>query len=117
MTGGGRDHHRTWLILALPTPTAMEVRGAEGNVSLVGGVGAGVVIAVSGFKAAAILRHFLELRRASPGWRARLYVYLVGIGGLLFAAYGVDWRSLRDATPPQDPRFATEGIRPSRADT
>ncbi|MBJ6125609.1 cytochrome C oxidase subunit IV family protein [Microvirga splendida] len=117
MIGDGRNQHGTWLILTLPTLTAMEVGGAKGDVSLLGWAGAGVVVAVSGFKAAAILRHFLGLRRASPGWRARLYVYLVVIGGLLFAAYGVDWRSFRDDTPPQDPRIATEGIRPSRADT
>jgi hypothetical protein len=52
------------------------------------------VIAVSGFKVVAILRHFLELKRASSGWQTLFYVYLIVLGSLIFAAYVIDWRSL-----------------------
>jgi hypothetical protein len=43
------------------------------------------VLLAGAFKAFQILRHFLELHRASSGWRTLLYGYLMVIFGLLLA--------------------------------
>jgi uncharacterized membrane-anchored protein len=85
---------RTWLVLVALTLTAMWAGGVTGSAPTLGIVSIAIVIAVSGFKVVAILRHFLELKRASSGWQTLFYVYLIVLGGLIFAAYAVDWRSL-----------------------
>ena len=85
---------RTWIVLVALTLTAMWAGGVGGGVPTLGIISTAIVIAVSGFKVVAILRHFLELKRASSGWQALFYVYLIILGVLIFGAYSVDWRSL-----------------------
>lgn len=85
---------RTWLVLVALTLAAMWAGGVRTGSSL-GFAGIAVVIGVSGVKAAAILRHFLELRRAPARWQAFFYGYLVVLGALIFAAYAVGGHVLR----------------------
>lgn len=82
---------RTWAILVLLTLTAMGAGGAIGS-AVPGLAGTALLIVITGFKAVEILRHFLELKRATPGWQALFYLYLALLGGLIFAAYALSGR-------------------------
>lgn len=77
---------RAWLLLILLTGIAMWTGGPGGEAPL-GTLGVGVIVVMSGFKAVSILRYFLELERASPGWRVAIYGYVAVLGGIIFAAY------------------------------
>lgn len=77
---------RTWAFVAVLTLAAMWTATANGGATF-GLMGAAAVLILSGIKAAAILRNFLELRHAPAGWQAVFYVYLAAIGIIVFAAH------------------------------
>lgn len=77
---------RTWLILMMLTGVSMWAGRAMGGGSL-GPVGTGLVLAAANFKADQILTHFLDLRRASPGWRMLFRLILTLLGATIFATY------------------------------
>ena len=74
---------RTWAILVLLTLVSLTAMSFASVVpaSIVNSA----VLLAGAFKAFQILCNFLELKRASPGWRTLLYGYLVAIFGLLLA--------------------------------
>jgi hypothetical protein len=74
---------RTWAILVSLTLLSLTSMSLAASVPA-WTVNAAVLLA-GAFKAFQILRHFLELNRASSGWRTLLYGYLVAIFGLLLA--------------------------------
>jgi hypothetical protein len=77
---------RAWLVLIFLTGISMWTGGPSGEAPL-GTLGIGAIVVVSGFKAVSILRYFLELERASAGWRVAIYGYVAVLGGIIFAAY------------------------------
>ena len=79
---------RAWLVLIFLTGIAMWTGGPSGEEHL-GTLGIGAIVVASGFKAVSILRNFLELERASAGWRFAIYGYVAVLGGIIFAAYAV----------------------------
>jgi hypothetical protein len=80
---------RTWLLVVVLTLLAMGVAVTGRGVSfgLAGGAG---ILALSGVKAGAVLRNFLELRMAPVGWQAVFYAYIAAIGALVLAAAAAD---------------------------
>lgn len=78
---------RAWLVLLALTGMAMWTGGPSGR-SHLGLLGIAAIIVASGIKAVLILRNFLELERATAGWRVALYGYVAVLCGLIFAAYG-----------------------------
>jgi hypothetical protein len=72
---------RTWAILVLLTLVSLTAMGSAAFVPAPV-VNAAVLLA-GAFKAFQILRNFLELKRASPGWRTILYGYIVALFGLM----------------------------------
>ena len=88
---------RTWLLLVALTLLAMWAGGAAGGGSSLGLAGAAMVVFVSGLKAVAILRHFLELRRASGGWQAFFYGYLAVLAIGILAAYAAGGHVVSEA--------------------
>jgi len=72
---------RTWATLVLLTLLSLTAAGFTAVVP--SPVANSAVLLAGAFKAFQILRNFLELKRASPGWRTLLYGYLVAIFGLL----------------------------------
>jgi Prokaryotic Cytochrome C oxidase subunit IV len=82
---------RTWAVLVALTLAAMWL-AAGGPTNRHGLIGTGLIVAITGFKAAAILRNFLELRTAPPSWQFGLYLYLAVLGGAIFAAFALSGR-------------------------
>ena len=77
---------RTWAFVVILTLAAMWAATADGGATF--GLGtAAAVLALSGLKAGAVLRNFLELRHAPAGWQAVFYGYLAAIGIIVFAAH------------------------------
>ncbi|MGF7209741.1 uncharacterized membrane protein HdeD (DUF308 family) [Skermanella aerolata] len=74
---------RTWAILVSLTLLSLTTMSFATSVPA-WTLNAAVLLA-GAFKAFQILRHFLEVNRASSGWRTLLYGYLVAIFGLLLA--------------------------------
>jgi hypothetical protein len=79
---------RTWAILIALTLASLYAGRAEGGGTL-GLTGAAVVLALGGFKATQILRHFLGLSRAGTGWQVGFALYLLLLGGLILTAYAL----------------------------
>ncbi|CUW41078.1 conserved membrane protein of unknown function (Cytochrome C oxidase subunit IV prokaryotic 19-92) [Magnetospirillum sp. XM-1] len=87
MGAWGRRLTRAWVILAVLTviSVAAAVLGPPGQrASLVSVV---VALAASFIKARQVLDHFLDLRRAGPGWRGLFTGLLLAVLGLCFALY------------------------------
>lgn len=79
---------KAWIVLVLLTLASMGA-GAAPSRFLPFLIQAALILAVAGFKASTILRHFLDLRSASIGWRLLFSIYLVVIGGTIFAVYAI----------------------------
>ena len=77
---------RTWIILMLLTGLSIWAGRVTGSGSL-GLFGTGIVLAAANFKADQILTHFLDLRRASSGWRVLFRLILTLVGMTIFAIY------------------------------
>lgn len=77
---------RTWVLLMALTAFSLWAGRASGDGSL-GPLGVGLVLAAANFKADQILTHFLDLRRASPGWRTLFRVLLTLLGSAIFGIY------------------------------
>lgn len=77
---------RTWAFIAVLTLVAMGTSIVNGGATF-DLTGAAAVLLLSGIKAGAVLRNFLELRHAPAGWQAVFYVYLAAIGIIVFAAH------------------------------
>jgi len=82
----------TWIVLLALTSATIWIGASSGVAS--DWLRSGLVIAVAGLKAWAILRYFLDLRKASPGWQVLFVVYLAAVCGAIFAAYAVLGRVL-----------------------
>ena len=79
---------RTWLVLVALTFLALVVGRPGGQASL-GLPGVGLVLLASCFKAMMVLRNFLGLRRAGPGWQALFIAYLIIIVAGVLGAYAL----------------------------
>lgn len=77
---------KAWIVLVALTLAAMGAGAVEGRL-LPFIVQTAVILAVAGFKAWTILREFLDMRSASHGWRVSFAIYLVVLGGSVFAIY------------------------------
>jgi hypothetical protein len=79
---------RTWLVLiGLTLASLLAGRAAGGGTLGLGGAAA--VLAIGGFKATQILRHFLGISRAGTGWQVGFALYLTLLGGVILAAYAL----------------------------
>ncbi|KAA0680714.1 cytochrome C oxidase subunit IV family protein [Roseomonas genomospecies 6] len=79
---------RTWAVLMTLTAFSLWAGRAGGDGSL-GLLGAGLVLAAANFKADQILTHFLDLRRAGPGWRTLFRVMLTLLGAAIFGIHAI----------------------------
>lgn len=79
---------RTWLLLVALTLLAL-VAGRPGGQASLGIAGVALVLLASGVKAVLILRNFLGLHRAGPGWRTLFTLYLVLVAAGVLAAYAL----------------------------
>jgi hypothetical protein len=78
---------RTWIVLLALTSATIWIGTSTGMAS--DRLRGGLMIAVSGLKAWAILRYFLDLRKASRSWQVLFVVYLAIVCGAIFTAYVV----------------------------
>ena len=78
---------KAWIVLVILTLTTMWAGTAQGHLPVL--VQVGVILVVSVFKASLILNYFLGLRSASAGWRVLFSIYLVVLGGAIFATVAV----------------------------
>lgn len=79
---------KAWIVLVALTLAAMAASAAQGRL-LPYIIQTAVILVVAGFKASTILKHFLDLRSASRGWRILFSIYLVVLGGSVFAVYAI----------------------------
>ena len=79
---------RTWLLVTVLTLAAMWT-ATTGDGAAFGLAGIAAVLILSGLKAGAILRNFLDLRHAPAGWQALFYAYLCVIGIIVLAAHAL----------------------------
>ncbi|GAA3840387.1 hypothetical protein GCM10022626_03480 [[Pseudomonas] carboxydohydrogena] len=77
---------KTWIVLVALTIATMSVAASQSRL-LPFIVQAGLILAVAGFKASAILNYFLDLRSTSRGWRLLFSIYLVILGGSVLAIH------------------------------
>jgi hypothetical protein len=75
---------RTWLVLI-----GLTLAGRAAGGGTLGLGGAAAVLAIGGFKATQILRHFLGISRAGTGWQVGFALYLTLLGGVILAAYAL----------------------------
>lgn len=89
-----RDLLRAWLLLAGLTLATMVAGGTlseENRLETLGLAWAAVLLLVTGLKAWVILARYLNLARATGGWKGFLAAYLIVVLTLVFGAYGAEF--------------------------